>query len=790
MVETAVQHSLKEKLKEIFGFDTFRGEQEIIINSITEGKNTFVIMPTGAGKSLCYQLPAMVLDGTAIVISPLIALMKNQVDQMTAFGINAQFLNSTLNKAEMTKVKNDVLSGECKLLYIAPESLTKEDNLSFLKKAKLSFVAVDEAHCISEWGHDFRPEYRRIRSIIDDINPKLPIIALTATATPKVQQDIQKNLTMDEATLYKSSFNRKNLYYEIRPKVDSKKQLIKFIKSHKGKSGVIYCLSRKKVEEIAGLLAVNDIKALPYHAGLDADTRMKNQDAFLNEEADVIVATIAFGMGIDKPDVRFVIHYDAPKSLEGYYQETGRAGRDGLEGNCIMFYSFDDIQKLEKFNKDKTVTERDNARALLMEMVSYANLGVCRRRQLLSYFGEHMEKNCGFCDNCLKPTKTFKVEEEAVLALKTVLAVNERFDIQHVSDVLTANEANPYVKSYEHHKLDVYGKGKGILGGPVEDDDDDEEEEIEMEVELDDEDGEEETKPVAKAPKPAKKEEKKENKKGNQQTAGERWVSILRQLLVLGYIEKDIENYGVVKVSEKGRKFIEDSYSITMSEDHNYENTESSDDDDISANPSGSSGGGAFDDALFELLKALRKKIAKEKNVPPYVVFQDPSLEEMATTYPTTQSDLAQINGVGMGKVQKFGKPFLELISKYVDDNEIETTKDLVVKSAVNKSKIKIYIIQQIDRKLDLDEIAESKDLTMQELIEEIEHICYSGTRLNLDYYINQVIDEDRQDEIYEYFMKAETDNIRTAIQELGDDDITEEELRLMRIKFLSEMAN
>ncbi|MCU0326645.1 MAG: ATP-dependent DNA helicase, partial [Spirosomaceae bacterium] len=773
MVETAVQQSLKEKLKEIFGFDTFRGEQEIIINNITEGKNTFVIMPTGAGKSLCYQLPAMVLDGTAIVISPLIALMKNQVDQMTAFGINAQFLNSTLNKAEMTKVKNDVLNGECKLLYIAPESLTKEDNLSFLKKAKLSFVAVDEAHCISEWGHDFRPEYRRIRSIIDDINPNLPIIALTATATPKVQQDINKNLGMDEATLYKSSFNRKNLYYEIRPKIDSKKQLIKFIKSHKGKSGVVYCLSRKKVEEIAELLAVNDVKALPYHAGLDSDTRMKNQDAFLNEEADVIVATIAFGMGIDKPDVRFVIHYDAPKSLEGYYQETGRAGRDGLEGNCIMFYSFDDIQKLEKFNKDKTVTERDNARALLMEMVAYANLGVCRRRQLLSYFGEHMEKNCGFCDNCLKPTKTFKVEDEAVLALKTILAVNERFDIQHISDVLTANEANPYVKSYEHHKLDVYGKGKGILGGAVEEDDDDEEEEVELEIELDDEDGEE-TKPVAKAPKPVKKEEKKETKKGNQQTAGERWVSILRQLLVFGYIEKDIESYGVVKVSDKGRKFIEDSYSITMSEDHNYENTESSDDDDISANPTGSSGGGgAFDDALFELLKALRKKIAKEKNVPPYVVFQDPSLEEMATTYPTTQSDLAQINGVGMGKVQKFGKPFLELISKYVDDNEIETTKDLVVKSAVNKSKTKIYIIQQIDRKIDLEEIAESKDLTMQELIEEIEHICYSGTRLNLDYYINQVIDEDRQDDIYEYFMRAETDNIRTAIQQIGDDDIT-----------------
>jgi ATP-dependent DNA helicase RecQ len=790
MVESTVQQSLKEKLKEIFGFDSFRGEQEAIIHNITAGNNTFVIMPTGAGKSLCYQLPAMVLDGTAIVISPLIALMKNQVDQMVAFGINAQFLNSTLNKAEMTKVKNDVLDGTCKLLYIAPESLTKEDNLIFLKKAKLSFVAVDEAHCISEWGHDFRPEYRRIRSIIDDLNPNLPVIALTATATPKVQQDIQKNLNMDEAMIYKSSFNRKNLYYEIRPKVDSKKQLIKYIKSHKGKSGVIYCLSRKKVEEIAELLAVNDIKALPYHAGLDADTRMNNQDAFLNEEADVIVATIAFGMGIDKPDVRFVIHYDAPKSLEGYYQETGRAGRDGLEGNCIMFYSFDDIVKLEKFNKDKTVTERDNARALLQEMVSYANIGLCRRRQILSYFGEYMDKNCGFCDNCMKPSKTFKHEDEVVMALKAILAVNERFDVQHIADLLTANEANAYVKSHEHHKLEFYGKGKGILGNLEDEDDDDDEDEEETEVELDDEDGDDDDAPVAKSAKPAakKEEKKKEKPKKNQQTANERWVSILRQLLVLGYIEKDIENYGVVKVSAKGNKFIEDSYPVTFSEDHNYEDTEATEEDDSQQGPGG--GGGAYDEALFELLKALRKKIAKDKNVPPYVVFQDPSLEEMATTYPTTQQDLAQINGVGMGKVVKFGKPFLEVISKYVDDNEIETTKDLVVKSAINKSKIKIFIIQQIDRKVDLDEIADAKDLPMHELIEEIEHICYSGTRLNLDYYINQVVDEERQDEIYDYFMTAETDNISTAIKTLNDGDITEEELRLMRIKFLSEMAN
>jgi len=792
MVEAAIQQTLREKLKEIFGFDTFRGEQEAIIHNIVGGNNTFVIMPTGAGKSLCYQLPAVVLEGTAIVISPLIALMKNQVDQMTAFGINAQFLNSTLNKSEMTKVKNDVLSGTCKLLYIAPESLTKEDNLTFLRKAKLSFIAVDEAHCISEWGHDFRPEYRRIRGIIDFIDPNLPIIALTATATPKVQQDIQKNLSMEESHIFKSSFNRKNLYYEIRPKIDSKKQLIKYINNNRGKSGIIYCLSRKKVEEIASLLSVNGIKALPYHAGLDSDTRMKNQDAFLNEESDVVVATIAFGMGIDKPDVRFVIHYDAPKSLEGYYQETGRAGRDGLEGNCLMFYSYDDIQKLEKFNKDKSVTERDNARALLMEMVAYSNLGICRRRQLLSYFGEYFEKDCGFCDNCLKPTKKIKIEDEAVLALKAILEVGERFDIQHIADVLTANTTNPYIRSHEHDKLKVYGKGKNMFVAKDVDDEEDEEEEEELEIDLVEDDDEEVTTPKPVVPKAAKpkKEEKSVKKQENTKTANEYWVSCLRQLMVLGFIEKDIENaYGVVKLTEKGKNFIKDSYPITFSEDHNYENTESSDDDEISTN-NNSGGGGAFDAALFELLKALRKKIAREKGVPPYVVFQDPSLEEMATTYPTTAKDLAQINGVGGGKVGKFGTPFLELINKYVEDNDIETTQDLVVKSAVNKSKIKIFIIQQIDRKINLDEIVEAKDLTMPELIEEIEHICYSGTKLNLDYYINQVIDKDRQEEIYDYFMTAETDNIGAALKEFESEDISEEELRLMRIKFLSEVAN
>ncbi|MFN4086336.1 MAG: RecQ family ATP-dependent DNA helicase [Spirosomataceae bacterium] len=764
-----LQQMAKDKLKEIFGFDHYRGNQEIIIQSILDGKNTFVIMPTGAGKSLCYQLPAIVQEGTAIVISPLIALMKNQVDQMTAVGINAQFLNSTLNKSEMNKVKTDVLQGSCKLLYIAPESLTKEDNLDFLKKAQISFVAVDEAHCISEWGHDFRPEYRRIRSIIESINPTLPIIALTATATPKVQLDIQKNLNMDDSVVFKSSFNRKNLYYEIRPKVNSKKQLIKYVLANRGKSGIIYCLSRKKVEEIAELLNVNGVKALPYHAGLDPDQRMKNQDAFLNEECHVIVATIAFGMGIDKPDVRFVVHYDAPKSLEGYYQETGRAGRDGLEGNCIMFYSFDDILKLEKFNKDKNVAERDNAKALLMEMVAYSNLGICRRRQLLSYFGEYMEKDCGFCDNCLKPGKKYKVEKEASWALKAILQTGERFSINHVADVLTANKSNPYIQSYQHDQLEVYGKGLQYFN-------------VKSTADDEDEDEEEDAKTA-----PAKTDFNIDQKL----TLADRWISLLRQLMVLGYIDKDIENYGVVKLTDKAKTYLEDPFPLELTEDHNYENTEGSNDDEMQTAPA-STGGGAFDQALMELLKSLRKKIAKEKAVPPYVVFQDPSLEEMATTYPTTAQELAQINGVGMGKVQKFGKPFLELISKYVEDNDIETTQDLVVKSTVNKSKTKIFIIQQIDRKVDLEEIAESKDMTLEELIEEIEHICYSGTKLNLNYYINQVIDPDKQRDIIDYFMHADSDNIKVALEEFADydDDFTEEELRLMRIKFLSDHAN
>ncbi|MFD2246051.1 DNA helicase RecQ [Pontibacter ruber] len=719
--------NLKNKLKEVFGYNQFRGNQELIINNIINGKNTFVIMPTGAGKSLCYQLPALSLPGTAIVISPLIALMKNQVDQLNAFGVNAQFLNSTLSKSEINKVKKETLAGEVKLLYVAPESLTKEETVEFLRASNISFVAIDEAHCISEWGHDFRPEYRRIRGIIDQIG-ELPVIALTATATPKVQLDIQRNLQMDEASVFKSSFNRTNLYYEVRPKHNTKKQLIQYVKKNKGKSGIVYCLSRKKVEEIAELLRVNDVKALPYHAGLDANIRMANQDAFLNEEVDVIVATIAFGMGIDKPDVRFVIHYDTPKSIEGYYQETGRAGRDGLEGNCIMFYSYDDIIKLEKFNKDKPVTERDNSKLLLQEMAAYADSAVCRRKQLLHYFGEAYEKDCGFCDNCLHPKERFEAQEEVVLALKAVHQTGERFGIDHLTAVLTGLR-NQYVTSYDHDKLEVFAQGK------------------EQDVQF--------------------------------------WSSVLRQILLSEYLEKDIENFGVLKMTQKGLDFIQKPHEIQLTKDHNYEQEVKEDEEKEETQAQA-----GHDEVLFDLLKNLRKKLAREKNLPPYVLFQDPSLKEMATVYPTTKEELAHIAGVGMGKVQKFGKPFLDMISKYVEENDIVTASDVVVKTTVNKSKIKIYIIQQIDKKVDLEEIAASKDLTMQELIEEIEHICYSGTKLNLNYYINSILDDERQDEIYDYFMNASTDNIGVALKELGTDDYTEEDLRLMRIKFLSEYAN
>src|SRR5690349_17430138 len=676
MLVAEEKDKLKTQLKEIFGYDSFRGNQEIVIKNILSKKNTFVIMPTGAGKSLCYQLPAMVQSGLAIVISPLIALMKNQVDSLNAYGIHARFLNSTLSKAETTRLKKDCQAGTVKLLYVAPESLNKEENIAFLQKVNVSFVAIDEAHCISEWGHDFRPEYRKIKTMIGQLG-EMPVIALTATATPKVQLDIQKNLQMEEADVFISSFNRKNLYYEVRPKKETKKQLIKFLKDHKGKSGIIYCLSRKKVEEIAQLLTVNGFKAAPYHAGLDPDVRVKNQDDFLNEEVDIIVATIAFGMGIDKPDVRFVVHYDVPKSLEGYYQETGRGGRDGLEGVCLMFYSHNDLSKLEKFNKDKSVQERENARILLQEMEFYSESPVCRRRQLLHYFGEeYTEDNCGMCDNCVHPRERFDGTDYVKIVLNAVKQTNERFGLNHLVHVIRGVE-DEYVKSYGHFNLDVYGKGSS------EDSD--------------------------------------------------FWKSIIRQALIYQYLEKDIDNIGALKISQRGEAFLKKPHAIELARDHDF--TTDLEDEEVASEktPINSK---AYDEKLYELLKNLRKKIAKEKDLPPYVIFQDPSLEEMATTYPTTKDEMAQVNGVGMGKVNKFGKEFLEVIEKYVEDNDIETASDVVVKSSVNKSKTKISIIQQIDRKIDLEEIAESTRITFEELLTEIENICYSGTKLNLSYYI------------------------------------------------------
>jgi ATP-dependent DNA helicase RecQ len=725
-----VDQSAKEKLKAIFGFNQFRGTQEAIVENVLKGKNTFVIMPTGAGKSLCYQFPAVVSEGTAIVISPLIALMKNQVDQLNAFGVNAYFLNSTLNKSETNKVKKEVLSGKTKLLYVAPESLTKEENVLFLKEAKLSFVAIDEAHCISEWGHDFRPEYRKIKTIIAQIGSHLPIVALTATATPKVQVDIQRNLQMEEADIFKSSFNRPNLYYEVRPKVknETKKQIIKYIKSQKGKSGIIYCLSRKKVEEIAELLKVNGIKAAPYHAGLDQNVRIKNQDDFLNEETDVIVATIAFGMGIDKPDVRYVIHYDVPKSLEGYYQETGRAGRDGLEGHCLMFYRYDDIIKLEKFNKDKPVTERENAKILLEEMTAYAESTMCRRRVLLHYFGETLDHDCGNCDNCKKQKEKFEGMDLLLWTISAVKDTNNRFNLAHIVKVVKG-EKDDYIASYGHDQINAFGKGQ------------DEDERL--------------------------------------------LKTVVRQALILGYLDKDIENYGVIKVTEKGQNFLEEPYSVILSKDFNFEEAI----EDNSAEEIATSGK-AYDEKLFELLKAERKKVAKSKGLPPYVIFQDPSLEEMATVYPTTKEELAQINGVGMGKVTKFGAPFLKLIETYVEENDIITASDVVVKTAGNRSKVKISIIQQVDRKVDLDEIADNLNLSMSELIGEIEQIIYSGTKLNINYYIENIMDEEREDLLHEYFMTAESDNIKVALAELEEEDFAEEEIRVYRIKFISEHAN
>ncbi|MEQ9403271.1 MAG: DNA helicase RecQ [Cyclobacteriaceae bacterium] len=728
-MEATLEESLKDSLKRVFGYDTFRGMQEEVINHILARNNTFVIMPTGAGKSLCYQLPAIVQEGTAIVISPLIALMKNQVDQMNAVGIHARFLNSTLSKSESTKVKKDTVAGIVKLLYVAPESLTKEENVEFLKQAKISFVAIDEAHCISEWGHDFRPEYRRIKDIISRLG-NIPIIALTATATPKVQLDVQKNLSMDSAKLFKSSFNRSNLYYEVRPKQQAKKHLIKFLKDHKGESGIIYCLSRKKVEEIADFLKVNGIKAAPYHAGMESRARMKNQDAFLNEDQDVIVATIAFGMGIDKPDVRFVIHYDAPKSIEGYYQETGRAGRDGINSHCLMFYSYNDILKLEKFNKDKAVTERENAKFLLEEMASYSESAVCRRKQLLHYFGEEFTiENCGQCDNCVHPKEQFEAQEMIGLVISAVEQTGERFDINHIASLLIG-KSTQHVKSYDHDKLDVFGKGKVLS---------------------DDEN---------------------------------LWRSVIRQTLLQEFLKKDIENPATFKVSEKGHAFLADPYPHKLSKDHEY--ASDGEEEEVERAPVNVS---AFDKVLFDMLKTLRRDLAHQEDIPPYVIFSDPSMEEMATLYPTSMDDLKQIVGVGESKAKKFGTPFLELIQEYVEEHDIITASDVLVKSSGTKSKNKIYIIQHIDQMMDFEEIADARGITYEQVINEVENICYSGTKLNIDYYINQLMDDDRQDDIYDYFLNADTDNIDEAMEELKD-DYSEDEVRLMRIKFMSEYAH
>ena len=721
--------TIHDYLKKYFGFDTFKGNQEPIIRNVLSGRDTFVLMPTGGGKSLCYQLPAVMKKGIAIVISPLIALMKNQVDAMRNFSTDddvAHFLNSSLTKTEIARVKKDVLSGKAKLLYVAPESLTKEENIEFLRNVDISFYAIDEAHCISEWGHDFRPEYRRIRPIIDMIG-RSPIIALTATATPKVQHDILKNLSILDADVFKSSFNRPNLYYEVKSKQDVTKEIIKYIKNNAGKSGIIYCLSRKKVEEMAEVLKVNGIKALPYHAGMDSATRTMNQDKFLMEEVDIIVATIAFGMGIDKPDVRFVIHYDIPKSLEGYYQETGRAGRDGGEGNCIAYYSYNDILKLEKFMQGKPIAEQEIGKQLLLETVSYAESSVCRRKLLLHYFGEeYLKENCEACDNCLHPKSQFEGNEAVVSVLETVLAVKEKFKADHIANILSGKVTSA-IKSYKHHKLEFFGIGED-------------------------------------------KDEKF-------------WNMVIRQALIAKFLTKDIENYGLLKLTEKGMEFLENPTSFMLAEDHDYADT-ADEENAFGARTA------AVDEELFSILKDLRKKLSKQKDVPPFVIFQDPSLEDMAIQYPITMDELQNISGVGAGKAQRYGEEFIDIIKKYVEEKEIIRPLDMVVKSVVNKSGIKVYIIQSIDMKRPLEDIAEAKGLEMPELVSEIEAIVNSGTRLNLDYYIDMTIDEERQHDIYSYFREeAESDSLEDAIKELGN-EFEEEEIRLIRIKFLSEMGN
>lgn len=733
MVVKKDEYKLNEVLKKVFGFDSFKGNQEAIIRNLLADKDTFVIMPTGGGKSLCYQLPALIKEGTAIIISPLIALMKNQVDSLRSFGTEnnvAHFMNSSLTKQEIVQVKKDISAGHTKLLYVAPETITKEENIEFLKSIRISFYAIDEAHCISEWGHDFRPEYRRLRPIIEAIGQKVPVIALTATATPKVQQDIQKNLAMMDATLFKASFNRPNLYYEVRPKTkDVAKDIIKYIKGNPNKSGIVYCLSRKKVEELAETLVVNGIKAIPYHAGLDPSTRRRNQDDFLMEEVDVIVATIAFGMGIDKPDVRYVIHHDIPKSLEGYYQETGRAGRDDGEGNCIAFYSYDDIQKLEKFMKGKPVAEQEIAKQLLLETVAYTESSVCRRKQLLHYFGEiSKEDNCQNCDNCLHPKKRFEGKQYVKIVLDGVLAIKQQFKQKHLINILLG-KSSATIKSYKHNKLAVFGAG-------------------------------------------ADKDEKF-------------WNAVVRQTLIERLLVKDIDNYGLLKISPEGSKFLKNPYSIQLVDDHDFENIE--EDEFFAAMGSKSS---TADKTLFSMLKDLRKEISRKEKLPPFVIFQDPSLEDMSIQYPITTEELKQITGVGSGKAIKYGKPFLDLIKEYVEENEIIRPMDMVVKSVVNKSGLKVYIIQNIDRKIALEDIAYAKNLNFHDLLNEIESIVASGTKIDIKYYIDEFIDPYHQEEIFEYFREAESDSIEDALNELGEDEYTEEEIRLMRIKFMSELGN
>ena len=720
---------LTTHLKRFFGFDTFKGEQEAIIRNLMAGNDTFVLMPTGGGKSLCYQLPSLLMEGTAIVISPLIALMKNQVDAIRNVSEEdgvAHFINSSLTKAAIDQVKNDILTGKTKLLYVAPESLTKEENVEFLKTIKISFYAIDEAHCISEWGHDFRPEYRRIRPIINEIG-QAPVIALTATATDKVRSDIKKSLGITEAQEFKSSFNRPNLYYEVRSKTKNiDKDIIKYIKANSGKSGIIYCLSRKKVEELAEILQANEINARPYHAGMDSATRSATQDDFIMEKIDVIVATIAFGMGIDKPDVRYVLHYDMPKSLEGYYQETGRAGRDGGEGNCIAFYSNKDLQKLEKFMEGKPVAEQDIGRQLLRETAAYAESSVCRRKVLLHYFGEaYTEDNCGNCDNCLNPKKQVEAQDLLCTVIETVLAVKEKFKTEYVIDVILGKETTE-VLDHKHEELEVFGSGTG------------EEDKI--------------------------------------------WNAVIRQALIAGYLSKDVENYGLLKVTAEGKKFLKHPKSFKITEDNDFEEEEEE-------TPVRGGASCAVDPALYSMLKDLRKKLSKKLEVPPYVIFQDPSLEAMATIYPVTLDELQNIPGVGAGKAKRYGTEFCELIKRHCEENEIERPEDLRVRTVANKSKLKVSIIQSIDRKVALDDIALAKGIEFSELLDEIEAIVYSGTKLNIDYFLEDVMDEDRVEDIYDYFKESTTDSLEEAMKELGD-DYNEDEVRLVRIKFISEMAN